>query len=725
MELSDKGNKGEGIMKMRMTVGRKIMFLIFCVLSLSILGIATISITQSKKHMNEMAKSDLLHVAAMARDICAMNAEQTQMRVKSNIATAKAIFEQTGGNKVAIRLGQMVVGEGNQQWVVNNNFDLVDQVTRETGAKCTIFQKDGSTARRISTSVTDKEGKRAVGTTISAEVYREVFENRRTYQGRAWVVDAWYVTMYEPIRDASGDVIGSLFCGVPEQSVLLAKTLLAQQIGTTGYVYAISSDGTLQVHPAKTGQNLMQYDFIKEICAKGPKLGEGEIGWITYPWINKELGETESRDKIVAYTYFKDWDWILAVGSYVEEFTAPVTTVRNAIVLMGFFFLLTSLALGFWMSRSISRPVSQIARVAEQIAVGDVNHDIEVKSRDEIGVLAEAFRSLIVYMKDLASAAERIAANDLTVKVEPRSEADVLGKSFKSMAINLSDIIRQMRDGSTQLVSAANEVASSSEQMSRGAKDQTDQMAQVSTAVEEMTATIVETSKNAGDASNGSRKAAETAGSGGQVVSDTIQGMQKIAAVVRESAQSIGKLAKSADQIGEIIGVIDDIADQTNLLALNAAIEAARAGEQGRGFAVVADEVRKLAERTGKATGEITGMIKGIQTQTEEAVKSMESGIQEVDKGRELADKAGSSLNEIVTMSQQVQDMIQQIATASEEQSSAAEQISKNVENVSSIARESATGAQQSATAAEELNRQAEAMRQMVAKFKISETARA
>ncbi len=394
------------------------------------------------------------------------------------------------------------------------------------------------------------------------------------------------------------------------------------------------------------------------------------------------------------------------------------------IVVLGILGVIAGLTIGWMIARSISRPVTQMANIAQQISQGDIDHNIEVHSKDEIGMLANSFKELIIYMKTMAGAAEKIANSDLTVKVEPRSEADVLGKSFKSMTINLSDMIRQLTDGAGQLVSAANEVASSSEQMSRGAKDQTDQMAQVSTAVEEMTATIVETSKNAGEATTGSHRAAETAGTGGQIVNDTIQGMQKIAAVVRESAESISKLAKSADQIGEIIGVIDDIADQTNLLALNAAIEAARAGEQGRGFAVVADEVRKLAERTGKATGEITNMIKGIQQETNDAVKSMESGIVQVDKGRELADKAGTSLNEIVTMAQQVQDMIQQIATASEEQSSAAEQISKNVENVTAIARESATGAQQSAAAAEELNRQAEAMRQMVAKFKLSQEAR-
>ncbi|MBD3331961.1 chemotaxis protein, partial [candidate division GN15 bacterium] len=253
-------------------------------------------------------------------------------------------------------------------------------------------------------------------------------------------------------------------------------------------------------------------------------------------------------------------------------------------------------------------------------------------------------------------------------------------------------------------------------------QDQSNQVNQVSTAIEEMTATILQSSKNAGEAKETAEGASGTATSGGQVVNDTIQGMQRIAGVVRESAESIGKLAKSADQIGEIIGVIDDIADQTNLLALNAAIEAARAGEQGRGFAVVADEVRKLAERTGKATGEITDMIKGIQTETNDAVGSMETGIQEVDKGRELADQAGNSLTEIVNMSQRVMDMIQQIATASEEQSTAAEQISKNIEHISSVTKESASGAEQSAAAAEELSRQADGLQAMVARFRITDS---
>ncbi|HEX3075132.1 MAG TPA: methyl-accepting chemotaxis protein, partial [Ignavibacteriales bacterium] len=189
--------------------------------------------------------------------------------------------------------------------------------------------------------------------------------------------------------------------------------------------------------------------------------------------------------------------------------------------------------------------------------------------------------------------------------------------------------------------------------------------------------------------------------------------------VVSQAAINVQELGKSSEQIGEIIQVIDDIADQTNLLALNAAIEAARAGEQGRGFAVVADEVRKLAERTTLATKEIAGTINKIQKNTAITVESIVKGTEEVERGRELASRTGTYLKEIISSSERTAEVVTQVAAATEEQSAAAEQISKNVESVSNIAEESSAGAMQIAKAADDLNRLAVQLQNLVNRFRI------
>jgi len=398
---------------------------------------------------------------------------------------------------------------------------------------------------------------------------------------------------------------------------------------------------------------------------------------------------------------------------------AQLNSRLMTILVIGILGTLVVLALSYYNASRISRRISIVSEIAAGMAGGEIDRTVDFHSRDELGALAHSFRSLAEYVQEMAGAAARIADGDLTVSVKPRSERDRLGTAFNKMVITLSDIIANLDASAGELVSAASQISSSSEQMSRGSQGQRDQVQQVSTAIEEMTATVTESSRSAGEASSLSKSASDTAESGGQVVSDTMRGMQRIAKVVRESAESITVLARAADQIDEITRVIDDIADQTNLLALNAAIEAARAGEQGRGFAVVADEVRKLAERTGKATAEISSMVKDIQGKTEEAVESMEAGIQEVDKGRELADKAGGSLTEIVEMSRRVMDTIRQIASASDQQSAAAGEIALSMEKIATVTGETAQGAEQSATAAEELNRQAESLKQLVGRFTI------
>jgi methyl-accepting chemotaxis protein len=205
-------------------------------------------------------------------------------------------------------------------------------------------------------------------------------------------------------------------------------------------------------------------------------------------------------------------------------------------------------------------------------------------------------------------------------------------------------------------------------------------------------------------------------------VDDTLGKMHAIAEAVRATAKKVDELGKSSDQIGRIVGVIDDIADQTNLLALNAAIEAARAGEQGRGFAVVADEVRKLAERTTSATKEIAQMIENIQDETRVAVSAMEAGTSQVEEGVKSTAQAGDSLKEIIQMAEQVGEMIAHIATAATQQSSATEQVNQNMDQIARLVKESAVGAQQSAKACQDLSGLALDLQKMVGNFQLGQT---
>ncbi|MBP9120037.1 MAG: MCP four helix bundle domain-containing protein [Ignavibacterium sp.] len=316
-----------------------------------------------------------------------------------------------------------------------------------------------------------------------------------------------------------------------------------------------------------------------------------------------------------------------------------------------------------------------------------------------------------------------MALGDLTPRVTGNYQGDhqILKNSINKMGESVSKILNQVKEAVQATASAANEISSSTEQMAAGAQEQSAQATEVAGAVEEMTKTIFETTKNTEQATQASKNAGKVAKEGGHVVEETIIGMNRIAEVVRKSAETVEDLGKSSDQIGEIVQVIDDIADQTNLLALNAAIEAARAGEQGRGFAVVADEVRKLAERTTKATKEIATMIKQIQKDTSGAVESMKQGTKEVEVGKRLAEKAGSSLHEIIQGAEQVVDIVSMVAAASEQQSTASEQISKNIESISSVTQQSASGIQQIAHASEDLNRLTLNLQEIVAQFKIDD----
>ncbi len=364
----------------------------------------------------------------------------------------------------------------------------------------------------------------------------------------------------------------------------------------------------------------------------------------------------------------------------VEQIHASSATMVSTVWVVGIATLVCSALIAYFLSNSITRRLRLVMDYAGRIAGNDLSMpDLELKSKDEIGKLAE---------------------------------------TVSNMKNALKQVILEVTSSTEAVASASGEVAASAEEMAAGLQEQENQTQQVAAAVEELSQSVSEVANKSSEATSASVESQRLAEDGGVVVRSTVSEMEGIATDVNETARTVNSLGTQSQKIGDIIAVINDIADQTNLLALNAAIEAARAGEHGRGFAVVADEVRKLAERTTQATEEVSTSIRSIQGETGSAVGQIESSSQRVGRGVELASKAGESLEIIVGSSKSVQRMVQDIAAAANQQATASDEIARAIESISGVTRQSSAGAGQASQAAADLAHQSEHLMALVGKFK-------
>ncbi len=350
---------------------------------------------------------------------------------------------------------------------------------------------------------------------------------------------------------------------------------------------------------------------------------------------------------------------------------------------VGIMVLLTLFSFGaifVMLNRAVLFPVTRLVDVANRIAEGDLTQKVAVSGSDEIGTLATALNT--------------VSAN------------------LNTMVSKINTTARHVADSTARIVDV-------SRQMEEGAGKQAEQTHKVARSMEQMEATSGEMSRHAEEASGAAAQASEVAVRGGEIVRHSIDGMLQVSSTVQESAEKVEQLARQSEQIDQIVSVIEEIANQTNLLALNAAIEAARAGEQGRGFAVVADEVRGLANRTTEATREIAEMVKVIQSGTEAAVVSMKAGRKEAEEGVEMANQAGVSLEQIVEMVSSLSDRIQQISRATMEQSAVTHDVTVNVATVSGISEQTERDARHCSASSSELAALAEELQRVVGEFKI------
>lgn len=331
-------------------------------------------------------------------------------------------------------------------------------------------------------------------------------------------------------------------------------------------------------------------------------------------------------------------------------------------------------------------------------------------------------QQIIAPLRLTLSAAARIAKGDLSQDLEigRRDEMGMLQRSMQEMTLSLRQLISGISDGVTQIASAAEQLSAVTEQTSVGVNSQKDETDCVATAMNQMTSTVMEVARNAEEASEAARHADQQARDGDKVVNDAIAQIERLAVEVNNSTEAMGKLKLESDKIGGVLDVIKSVSQQTNLLALNAAIEAARAGEAGRGFAVVADEVRGLAQRTQESTEEIEVLIAALQSGTQQVVMTLDASRTLTDSSVELSRQAGNALGHITRTVSTIQTMNQQIAAAGEEQSSVAEQINRSVLNVRDVSEQTAASSEETAASSIELARLGVQLQEMVGKFRVS-----
>ncbi len=379
--------------------------------------------------------------------------------------------------------------------------------------------------------------------------------------------------------------------------------------------------------------------------------------------------------------------------------------------------LILGILLGVIVKRAIADPLVSVAGKAAKVAGGDLNQEFNFQRSDEIGTLSGALERMVANLRARITEAEQksreaevqtqkamTAMNEANAAQE---KAEVGQQAILKAAENVEQVVNR-------LSAASEELSAQVEECSRGTDMQRDRVASSATAMEEMNSTVLEVARNAGVASEGSERAKIKAQQGEAVVQKSVEAISAVQADTQILKKNMEGLGHQAEAIGTIMTVISDIADQTNLLALNAAIEAARAGEAGRGFAVVADEVRKLAEKTMNATKEVGDAIKGIQDGTRQSTSAVERTTGNLDATTDLVRKSGEALSDIVHEVVLTSDQVRAIATAAEEQSAASEEITHSLEEINRMAGEAATVMQQSAAAVSELAEQSRELQRLV-----------
>ncbi|WP_285373412.1 methyl-accepting chemotaxis protein [Pseudomonas sp. lyk4-TYG-107] len=551
--------------------------------------------------------------------------------------------------------------------VLNNNFKEVDEFKQMTAGVATLFVRSGEDFVRVSTSLTKQDGTRAIGTLLdhAHPAYAKLMAGQG-YVGRALLFDRSYMTQYTPVRDGSGKVIAVLFVGFDYTDAQNAQfdNLKRFRIGQTGSLALLDEQNKWLVAPAGV-QALDQ--AVTVIGALAKTAGKGQF------WGDK------NEDFYSVSVPFDGGPWAVVASMPKAEIRAVTWSVGTQLAIGSLLAMLLAVGSVVWLLRSKLAPLSDLVRQAEALGAGDLSVRLNVSSNDEIGQLSRA---------------------------------------FNQMSQALSTMVEHIRRSSEEVNSRAQALSGLSGGAYEGMEQQSGEITSMAGAVEEFSATSLNIADNMGATQRLAQENAQQTQIGRTSMDEASSSLEQIAGALNTTATVINTLGQRSQEIGGIVSVITSIAEQTNLLALNAAIEAARAGEQGRGFAVVADEVRNLASRTRQATDEISGMIHSIQQETGNAISTMEQGNLLMQEGLSRNANVASALARIDEQSRSAGQQFAAITTATQEQSSTATLLSSNLQSIALANSEQREVVSNLAVTAKELEKLAADLRSEVDRFR-------
>lgn len=692
----------------------------------------------ASKELSDVAMANMAQIAKDVYGLCETSNDLIQKKINNGLNVARNVLKQhkgieTGKETVAwdavnqitkqtlkVELPKLTAGGA---WLGQNRnpatpTPIVDEVKHLVGVTCTIFQRmnDQGDMLRVATNVEDIEKHRAIGTYIPAvgpdgtanPVTATVLKGQ-PYRGLAYVVDTWYLTAYEPITDKTGKIIGMLYVGEKLETVAsLRKAILNMKVGTLGYVgviggkgehkgqYIISKDGARDGESIWNQKDIHGNTVVQTIVSKALSQPKGESFYHEYIWQNP--GDPTPRKKVSAVIYFEPFDWVIVAGTYEDDFFRPIGRVHDMIkslflqlVLVGALIILLAVWLAYFLARRLTHPLELTTTLAQKIAAGD-----------------------------LQQTREELAGTEAVRIIQSGDETGELLQAFNTMTGSLDSLIGQVHRSGIQVTTSATEIAASARELEATVAQQAASTTEVTATSREISATADDLAQTMDGVNTSLNETIGMAESGRKDISQMEVAMRELVKATSSISSKLAVINDRANKISHVVTTINKISDQTNLLSLNAAIEAEKAGEFGRGFSVVAREISRLADQTAIATQDIEQVVAEMQTSVTTGVMEMDKFTDEVRRGVETMAAQNSQLARIIDQVRIHGPQFTAVKDGMYGQSQGAQQISEAMSQLSLAAEQTKDSLHEFKLATEQLNEATGGLQSEVSRFKIS-----